>query len=73
MKQLEPVSLDTTVNRNRNLTKAYGKFKALDHLALKLEGQVCGSPRPERRGKTTTLKMATDMIFPTEGPRGPER
>ncbi len=51
-----------------DLTKAYGKFRALDHLNLKLEGAKCvGFLGPNGAGKTTTLKMATDMIFPTEG------
>ncbi len=50
------------------LTKRYGKFTALDHLDLRLEGAKCvGFLGPNGAGKTTTLKMATDMIFPTEG------
>jgi ABC-2 type transport system ATP-binding protein len=50
------------------LTKKYGKFTALDHLDLKLEGPKCvGFLGPNGAGKTTTLKMATDMIFPNEG------
>ncbi|MGA2665056.1 MAG: ABC transporter ATP-binding protein [Nitrososphaerales archaeon] len=51
-----------------NLSKRYGKFTALDHLDLDLEGAKCvGFLGPNGAGKTTTLKMATDMIFPTEG------
>jgi len=52
----------------QNLSKKYGKFTALDHLDLNLEGAKCvGFLDPNGAGKTTTLKMITDMIFPTEG------
>jgi ABC-2 type transport system ATP-binding protein len=52
----------------RGLTKTFGKFTALDHLDLKLEGAKCvGFLGPNGAGKTTTLKMLTDMIFPTAG------
>jgi ABC-2 type transport system ATP-binding protein len=52
----------------RDLTKVFGKFTALDHLNLKLEGAKCvGFLGPNGAGKTTTLKMMTDMIFPTTG------
>ncbi|HXQ48737.1 MAG TPA: ABC transporter ATP-binding protein [Thermoplasmata archaeon] len=52
----------------RGLTKTFGKFTALDHLDLKLEGGKCvGFLGPNGAGKTTTLKMLTDMIFPTAG------
>ncbi len=50
------------------LTKRFGKFVALDHLDLDLEGSICvGFLGPNGAGKTTALKMATDMIFPSEG------
>ena len=52
----------------RGLTKFFGRFAALDHLDLKLEGAKCvGFLGPNGAGKTTTLKMLTDMIFPTAG------
>ncbi|HEV2428853.1 MAG TPA: ABC transporter ATP-binding protein [Thermoplasmata archaeon] len=50
------------------LTKRFGSFTALDHLDLKLEGGKCvGFLGPNGAGKTTSLKLLTDMIFPTEG------
>jgi ABC-2 type transport system ATP-binding protein len=52
----------------RGLTKRFGKFTALDHLDLRLEGGKCvGFLGPNGAGKTTSLKLLTDMIFPTEG------
>jgi len=50
------------------LTKRFGKFTALDHLDLRLQGGKCvGFLGPNGAGKTTALKMLTDMIFPTSG------
>jgi ABC-2 type transport system ATP-binding protein len=52
----------------RNLTKAFGRFTAVDSLNLKFEGTKCvGYLGPNGAGKTTTLKVLTDMIFPTTG------
>jgi ABC-2 type transport system ATP-binding protein len=52
----------------RDLTKQFGKFTALDGLNLKIEGAKCvGFLGPNGAGKTTSLKMMTDMIFPTRG------
>jgi ABC-2 type transport system ATP-binding protein len=52
----------------RDLTKAFGRFTALDGLNLKIEGTKCvGFLGPNGAGKTTTLKLLTDMIFPTRG------
>ena len=51
-----------------NLTKDFGKFRALDRLELRLEGAKCvGFLGPNGAGKTTTLKLLADMIFPTNG------
>ncbi len=51
-----------------NLTKDFGKFRALDRLDLKLQGAKCvGFLGPNGAGKTTTLKLLADMIFPTTG------
>ena len=60
--------MSTPSIETRDLTKAYGKFLALQSLNLKIEGTKCvGFLGPIGAGKTTTLKLLTDMIFPTKG------
>src|SRR5580658_8080704 len=52
----------------RELTRRFGSFVALDHLDLKVDGAKCvGFLGPNGAGKTTSLKMFTDLIFPTSG------
>jgi ABC-2 type transport system ATP-binding protein len=51
-----------------NLTKNYGALAALSDLNLKIEGTKCvGFLGPNGSGKTTTLKLFTDLIRPTKG------
>ncbi len=51
-----------------SLRKKYGAFVALSSLNLKIEGTKCvGFLGPNGSGKTTTLKMFTDLITPTSG------
>ena len=50
------------------LTKKYGSFTALSDLTLKIEGTKCvGFLGPNGSGKTTTLKLFTDLIRPSIG------
>jgi ABC-2 type transport system ATP-binding protein len=51
-----------------NLTKLYGKFKALDGLNLEIdENEVFGFLGPNGAGKTTTINLMMGMLQPTSG------
>ncbi|NVK86325.1 MAG: ABC transporter ATP-binding protein [Cytophagia bacterium] len=59
--------MDTVLSIN-NLSKHYGKIKALDGLNLEVNrGNVFGILGPNGSGKTTTLGMILDVINPTNG------
>jgi len=52
----------------KNLTKMYGKQKALDGVSFAAEkGQVLGFLGPNGAGKSTTMKIATGFILPDHG------
>lgn len=51
-----------------DLTRAYGGFVAVDHVSLRVpEGSAFGFLGLNGAGKSTTIKMLTTMIAPTEG------
>lgn len=51
-----------------NLTKRYGSFTAVDRLNLTVrKGELFGFLGPNGSGKTTTIKMLTGLLEPTEG------
>ncbi|MEM4626163.1 MAG: ATP-binding cassette domain-containing protein [Candidatus Bilamarchaeaceae archaeon] len=51
-----------------NLTKNYGKIKAVKDLNINIEeGEVFGFLGPNGAGKTTTIKMLSTLIAPTKG------
>ncbi len=57
-----------TVLEIKNLSKHYGRIKAVDGLDLKVQaGTVFGILGPNGSGKTTTLGMVLDIINPTSG------
>jgi ABC-2 type transport system ATP-binding protein len=57
-----------TVLEIKNLSKHYGRIKAVDGLDLKVPaGTVFGILGPNGSGKTTTLGMILDIINPTNG------
>ncbi len=57
-----------TVLEIRQLSKHYGRLKAVDNLDLKIpKGSVFGILGPNGSGKTTTLGMLLDVIQPTTG------
>ena len=52
----------------RNLTKRYGKVKALDNISFSLEsGHVVGLLGPNGSGKTTLIKLINELLTPSEG------
>ena len=51
-----------------NLTKVYGKQKAVDGISFKVRtGEVLGFLGPNGAGKTTTMKAITTFLVPTSG------
>jgi ABC-2 type transport system ATP-binding protein len=57
-----------TVLSIKNLSKHYGKIKALDNVSLEIKkGNIFGILGPNGSGKTTTLGMILDVINPTSG------
>ena len=50
------------------LTKFYGSFTAVDHIAFELQkGQIVGLLGPNGAGKTTTIQMLTGITLPDGG------
>lgn len=51
-----------------NLTKQYGKQKALDGVNIRIaSGRIVGLIGPNGAGKTTLMKVLGGLVFPTEG------
>ena len=56
------------VLQTTNLTKTFGKLKAVDSVDITAyEGEVFGFLGPNGAGKTTTLGMALGLVHPTAG------
>ena len=53
------------------ITKDYGKFRALDHVSLKIESGVTGLLGPNGAGKTTLIKVLLGLVRTTSGQRAP--
>jgi ABC-2 type transport system ATP-binding protein len=52
----------------RDLVRAFGDFRAVDGVSLKVErGEVFGFLGPNGAGKSTTIKMLCGLLLPTEG------
>ncbi|MDP3639289.1 MAG: ATP-binding cassette domain-containing protein, partial [Azonexus sp.] len=51
-----------------NLSQRFGDFTAVDHVSFKIEpGEIFGFLGSNGCGKTTTMKMLTGLLTPTEG------
>lgn len=51
-----------------NLTMKFGDFTAVDHVSFQIErGEIFGFLGSNGCGKTTTMKMLTGLLSPTEG------
>lgn len=51
-----------------NLTKRFGDFVAVDHVTISIErGEIFGFLGSNGSGKTTTMKMLTGLLPPSEG------
>jgi ABC-2 type transport system ATP-binding protein len=56
------------VIETKNLTKMFGKFKAVDDIALSVrKGEIYGFLGLNGAGKTTTIRMLLGMIRPSKG------
>jgi len=52
----------------RDLTRRFGAFTAVDHVSFRIErGEIFGFVGSNGCGKTTTMKMLTGLLPPTEG------
>ena len=52
----------------KNVTKKYGKFKALDNINFEVnDGEIIGILGPNGAGKSTTMNILTGFIEPTQG------
>jgi ribosome-dependent ATPase len=53
---------------SRGLTRRFGNFTAVDHVTLRIErGEIFGFLGSNGCGKSTTMKMLTGLLPPTEG------
>ncbi len=65
---LGEIIVSETVLEIENLTKFYGKFRAIDKLNLKVEkGKVNGFLGPNGAGKTTTIRTILNILRASEG------
>lgn len=62
------VELDNVLIRTRRLTKRFGNITAVDGLDLEvMGGEIYGFLGPNGSGKTTTIRMLTGLLDPSEG------
>jgi ABC-2 type transport system ATP-binding protein len=52
----------------KGLTKRYNCVPVVDDVSFRIEsGEICGYLGPNGSGKTTTVKMLTGLLEPSEG------
>ena len=60
--------MNTSVLQVKNLTKIYGKRKAVDDISFDIfEGEIFGFLGPNGAGKTTTIKLIAGLAKATSG------
>jgi ABC-2 type transport system ATP-binding protein len=68
LKHWVPVLVSHSVLNVSNLTKYYGKFKALDSVSFSVDkGWVYGYLGPNGAGKTTTIRIMLGLLKPNQG------
>ncbi len=61
-------SQESLVILTRGLTRRFGEFTAVDQLNLKItRSEIFGLVGPDGAGKTTTLRLLSGLLDPTEG------
>ena len=56
------------VLRTQNLTKTFGRYKAVNHVSMNVrKGDIYGFIGKNGAGKTTFMKMISGLLTPTEG------
>lgn len=54
--------------RTENLTRSFGQFTAVDGLTFRVaEGEIFGLVGPDGAGKTTTMRLLTSIMDPSDG------
>jgi len=54
--------------KTQNLTRKFGELTALDNLNLEIpEGEIFGLVGPDGAGKTTTMRLLTGILDPSQG------
>lgn len=61
-------NISETILKLVNLSKSYGKLKAVDNISLEVQKKdIIGLVGPNGAGKTTTIKMIANMLKPDKG------
>ncbi len=65
---MTPPAGNSAIIRAVNLTRRFGDLTAVDNLSLEVpRGEIFGIVGPDGAGKTTTMRLLTGLLDPTEG------